>query len=312
MKKTSIFLSITSAVLALGIVLVIIGVIAGGSIRSLAIEPVDDNNTQANVSHELTDVDTIENLDFSLSANDITVQTGDQFRITGGHLSKNEVKNGTWTVRSKFSDHFSKISVFGIKIPIPKNFLKNNHKLENITIEIPSDVNLRKVTMDLGAADVTMDSIVCENFKLSLSAGDVHIRSLTAVTAAIDTSAGNTDIDCYQISESGKLDCSAGNITLGKKKDLSSNVCNNLTADCSMGDIDVYGKLTGTADLDCSMGDIDLNLYGGKDNYTITHTNQSMGDIRYKSKGNISDSTEFGKLKLECSMGDIDVIYCGE
>ena len=173
-------------------------------------------------------------------------------------------------------------------------------------------MDLNKITLDLSAADVVIDSIHCQNFKLELSAGDVHIRNLTAATAAIDTSAGNTDIDCYQISKSGKLDCSAGDITLGNKKNLSSNFCNNLTADCSMGDIDVYGKLTGTADLDCSMGDIDLNLYGGKDNYAIAHTSQSMGDINYTSKGSSSDTTQFGTLKLDCSMGDIDVVYCGE
>lgn len=312
MKKTSLFLSITSAVLALGIVLIIIGVVAGGSIRSLSIEPVKETHEFKNVSHELTDEDTIENLDFSLGANNITFQTGDQFRITGGHLSKNEVENGTWTVRSTFFDHFTKISVFGFKIPVPKAFYKNNQKEENITIELPRDMDLNKITLDLSAADVVIDSIHCQNFKLELSAGDVHIRNLETSTAAFDASAGSTDIDSYQISKSATLDCSAGDITLGTKSSLSSNLCNNLKAGCSMGDIDVYGKLSGTTDLDCSMGDIDLNLYGGKDNYAIAHTSQSMGDINYTSKGSSSDTTQFGTLKLDCSMGDIDVVYCGE
>lgn len=310
MKRKSIFLGVISSVLALGIVLVIIGFLLGGTIRSFAIERRDDT-TQKSVSHELTNEDTIQNLDLQLGANNVTIVSGDRFRITGGKLSKNEVKDGTWAVRSSFADHFSKITVFGIKIPIPRTLWKNNRDMEDITIELPSDAKLNRIALDLNAADVAIETICCSNFKLSLGAGDVSIQKLIADTVVLDVSAGSADVDAFQIADSAKLDCKAGNVAFGREAQLTENFCNNLQADCSMGDFDIAGKLTGKSKVNCAMGDMTLKLYGGEKNYKLVRSRSGMGNIHSESKGSSSDSTVFGSLDLNCSMGDMDILYCG-
>lgn len=319
MKKTSILLSLLSACLGIGIILIIIGALMGGRIGDFSINPIKQ---KSNVSHSLPDVsltDTtdIKSLSFDLSASSIKICAGDSFSITGGKLSKNEVSNGTWTVET---DHNMAISIFGRRVdfPMPDIFSLGDDDSE-ITITLPKDATLVNTEIDLSAGDITIEKMNCtEDVNIDLSAGDVTIDSLTASKASFDLSAGDIDVNQYNISDSVYLDCSAGNITLGSKKYASENVCNDLEIDCSMGDIDVFGKLTGETKANASMGDINLNLVGSNMNYKIGNCNTSLGDVNYTTKdfinksSNVSvsdDNSEYGTIDISCSMGDIDICY---
>lgn len=312
MKKKSVFLGVISSILAAGIILIIVGILLGGSITMYSIELEGDERPQKSVSHELKNKASIQNLDLQLNANDVTLVSGDTFRIIGGTLSENEVRNGTWTVRTNFIKRFSRITVFGVKIPIPKTFWRTAANQEDITIEVPADVKLNKITLNMNAADVDFDTICCNDFNLSLGAGDISIENLVADTAVLDVSAGSVEIDGFQISNSAKVDCKAGDFTFGEDTPLRESYCNNLQADCKMGNFDIAGKLTGTNRINCTMGDISLKLYGVEKNYEIVRSNHALGNIHSKTKGTISDSRLFGSLNLNCKMGDIDILYCGE
>lgn len=88
-----------------------------------------------------------------------------------------------------------------------------------------------------------------------------------------------------------------------------------------MGDIDVYGKLTGDNYLDCSMGNISLNLVGSSANYRVKNSDSAFGSINYTTEKfnsepshpndtTISPDTDFyGTLDFDCSMGNIDICY---
>lgn len=315
MKKRSIFLTITGSMLALGIILIILGAAFGGRIHTFSITG-EKNANKARVSHELngvslTDTTDIQSLHFKLSANEIKIQTGDAFRVQGGSLSKNEVDNGVWKVESYFSDHFFNISIFGLKLPFPRGWF-GTEKDEEIIITFPQNAELEKITLDLSAADVDIDTLNCNTILLDLSAGDVSINSLFAEKANLSVSAGSMDIDNYQISDSATMNCDAGDADLGKQSRAKTNVCNNLTLDCSMGDITVNGMLTGENVLDCSMGSITLNLAGGRNNYDIKRTSQSLGDISFNDKQSSSTDAIYGTLDLDCSMGDMDINYLGD
>lgn len=324
--KKNIFLSILGSCLGIGIVLIIIGMALGARLRNfnLSIGPLDDDN---DVSHtlpdiSLTDARDINSLDFDLSAGTIKICYGDTFSIKGGHLSKNEISGNTWKVTSR---HFYGISLFGkrVYIPLPHFFYLEDSKKtskETITITIPENIILKQVEMDLKAVDIDIEALRCEkDIEIDVTAGDLTIDYLETAQVSLGLSTGDVCVKKYKITDEASCDCSLGNITFGTNKFAEQNVCNNFEAGCSLGNIDVYGKLTGKNILDCSMGDITLNLLGTYANYNIDGTDTSLGDINFSTKNFLHgkdtavreshDTSKFGSLDLSCAMGNIDVYY---
>ena len=321
MKKTSIFLSILGSCLGIGIILIIVGTLMGGRIGDFSIHPIAKN--QEGVSHTLSDVsltDTtdIQNISLDLSAASVKVITGDSFSITGGNLSKNEVTDGTWKIKTK---HGFELSFFGfhLDIPLPNKLFHFNDDDSKIIITIPKTAVLDSAKVDLDAGDIHIEKLHCnKNVEIDLDAGDVTIDSIEAGKATFNVDAGDIEVKQYTIHDSASLDCSMGDISFGTKATALKNVCNNLNTDCSMGNIDVYGKLTGESHADASMGDIDLRLVGSNVNYTIGNTDSSMGEISYTTKDFINNSENYavsddhsvyGTLNFSCSMGNIDICY---
>lgn len=320
--KKNIFIKILGGCLVIGIILIIAGVAMGGRLQgaNLSIHPFGENS---NVSHELSyspqsDNMDIQRLDFDLSANSIRIQSGEIFSIKGGRLSKNEVSGGTWKV---VTEHSYGISFFGKRVYLPlPDFFYNNDSKKTITITIPKNTRLTQIEMDLKAVDIDIDALHCsKDIEIDIAAGDLTIDSVEAATVSLDLSAGDVCIKQYNITEEASCDCSVGDITFGTRKYAEQNVCNNFEADCSLGNIDVYGKLTGENTLDCSLGDITLNLTGSNANYSIDGTDSSLGDISFSTRNFLHegeseiktspDSSVFGSLDLSCSLGNIDVYY---
>lgn len=316
MKKKSLFLIITGSILGLGVILILIGLAFGGKIYSFSI---GRNTTGApkSVSHQLpaislSDTRDIQSLDFDLSANSIQIKTGNEFSVQGGRLSENTVENGVWTIKSYYSDYFYNIEIFGLNLPIPK-FRQSKKNYEKLTITLPQNIKLQEVSIEAAAAELNIDLLDCETFDLEVSAGDASVQSLFANTADISVSAGQLDVEQYQIAESADIECSVGDLTFGKKRYAKENVCNDLDVTCSLGDADIYGKLTGNNSIECSLGDTTLYLAGGQINYSIDHSSSSLGDVTYNSEhGSSSSSNEvYGTLDVDCTMGNIDVYYLG-
>lgn len=314
MKKKNLFLAIIGGLFALGVVMILVGIALGGKIHSFSILPNSHAN-EKNVSHDLTgvsltDTKDIQSINFKLSANEIEIRTGKEFRVRGGSLSKNEVNDGVWCIESKFSDYFYQIEIFGLSLPIPRNWHSDEID-EEIVITIPRNAKLQDAKLNLTAADVDIDLLTCDTLSLDLSASDVTIESLLAEDINISASAGSIDIEQYQITQSAKLDCSAGDIDFGKRSHAFQNFCINLNTDCSMGDIEINGKLLGENFIDCTMGDITLNLPGSHGNYNVNHTSQSLGDISFNGKDITSTNEIYGTLDLDCTLGDIEINYLG-
>lgn len=320
MKKKPIFLIVLSNIFGLGVILTLIGLALGGKIYSLSIGNRVTKSPGKSVSHtlpdvSLTDTSDIKNLDFNLAANDIEIKTGTQYSISGGRLSENTVKNGVWTVKSYYSDYFQEIDIFGLNLPFPR-FWRRNENFEKLTITLPQGINLQDVSIDAGATKLNIDLLDCKTLDLEVSAGDADIQSLTAETADISVDVGKLNIEQYQIAGSADIECSVGDLNFGSKRYAKENVCRNLNVECSLGDADIYGKLTENSLIDCSMGNIELNLAGIPGNYSIDKTSQSLGDINFNGyyDGNNQKTTDevYGTLELSCSMGDIDINYLGD
>lgn len=316
MKKKSIFLIIISSILGLGIILILAGLAFGGKVYSFSIGRSTMESSKS-VSHQLpavslSDTKDIQNIDFDLSANKIEIKSGKEFGIQGGLLSENTVENGTWTIKTNFSDYFYKFQIFGLSLPFPK--ARNTKKTyEKITITLPQDIKLQEIAITAAATELDIDLLNCETFDLDVSAGDVSINSLFVDTTDISRSAGALDIDKYQILQSADIDCKAGDLNLGRKKYAKENLCGNLDVTCSIGDADVYGKLTNNNYITCSLGDTTLYLVGRQSNYSVDHSSNSLGDITFSGEKQASSNTNeiYGTLDVDCTLGDINIHYLG-
>lgn len=309
MKKKSIALIIILSLLGLGILLTITGIAMGGTLRTFSVSP---EKTAKGVSHELKDIsltdDTdIQKLDLNLSAHSVKIRKGNSFSVEGGTLSENKVENGTWHVKTILSNHA--VNLFGFHLPLP---IYQNYEDNDVTITIPENVTLQEADFDLAAADVNIESLNCNVINLKLSAGSLRINDINAQTLNTSVSAGSIQIEQYHITQEASLSGKMADIKLGSDDNDTQNLCNNLKASCTMGDIKIYGKLTGENTLDCTMGDIKANLTGTKYNYDIVSSSSTLGSVSHdndKKSGTKTDTPLFGTLDLDCTMGDIKISY---
>lgn len=310
MKKTSIAFIILSVLLGLGILFSIIGIAMGGTIHTLSLTI---EKTDKTVSHELknislTDDTDIQKLDLDLSAHSVKICTGSSFSVTGGTLTENKVENGTWHVQAKPSKYL--FSVWGYRIRLP--FYGNDDSENEITITIPDNITLQKASLELSAVNVSIGSLNCNSIQLNLSAGASQISDINAQTIDASVSAGNIEVDQFNITQKASFSGNMADIQLGTDENYSQNICNNLDISCTMGSIEIFGKLTGKNALNCTMGSIDTNLIGSKYNYNVNSASSTLGEIDYKDKKyneSPSDTTLYGTLDLDCTMGDITVSY---
>ena len=169
---------------------------------------------------------------------------------------------------------------------------------------------MKKVSLDARAIDWRIGRLNCGKLDVDVAAGTIRIDHLTSNEAEISVSAGDVRIKSFQIGGEADISCRMGDIRLGSEDTRADNSCNKLEAECSMGDVRYYGKLTGENEVDVTMGSIRLNLTGSASQYDFS-SDVTMGDVRHKNKkaspGN--GGSLFGTGNLSCTMGDISVTY---
>ncbi len=305
MKKQGKFLTITGCIFALGILLSIIGIALGGNLAEASI--TQDKFTTKTFRKTIDNPAEIHSLSFDVSASDITLQEGSDFSIEGTGISKCKIKDGTWKVTSKIKNSFF-WGLFPIKVGNWNIF--GTKKGRKITITIPRDHALKEVSLDAKAIDWRIDRLNCQDLDIDVAAGTIRIDHLTSNKTDISVSAGDVRIKSFQIGGEAEISCRIGDIRLGSEDTRENNLCNKLEAECSMGDVRYYGKLTGDNEVDVTMGSIKLNLTGSANQYDFS-SNATLGDVRHKNRDASPNSASplYGTGNLSCTMGDISVTY---
>lgn len=318
MRKNSVLAIILGTLFGVGLLLAVIGMLMGATIRSLSIvtnekgvqfstssgeHPTVPQNLPADKTKE------IKNLDIDISAHSVEIYEGDSFAIDGDFLTKNEIENGTWYIEAERK--WSSVKLFGFfSIPVFSDFLDEKRKTLKITI--PKEYHFGEIDLEAAAVSIEAEKLICDKISCDVSAGSIQINSLKTEETEINCSVGDIAIKQYQISKEGDFDCSMGSIDLGNKHTIDDNFCNNFQADCSMGNITCYGTFTATdgekCSADCGMGNIDLHLKGTRNNYSF-QTNSSLGSLNYSGTGTDNQMAAPTPIKLECSMGNIDVVF---
>ncbi len=168
-----IYLSITIVFVFLGIA----NGLVGGTKQSVSeiIQNIEDP-TLRDISQEYTDIG---NLDIHLETVEMTIKTGDIFKIEGLELpEKLEIKQDGNTL--KISDE--KVS----SNPYNKDY--------HLTLYIPEEQKLNKVDLEIEHICVTIEKITATNLKLDIDRGYCDIDNIIADNLEIDSEYGEIDM----------------------------------------------------------------------------------------------------------------------
>lgn len=305
MKKRRNYLITLCCMFALGILLVIVGGAMGGNLADASI--TQDKFEDKAIDKTINDSSDIKNLSVDVEAMDVVLKEGSEFSVKGNGVSKCEVKNGTLNIVSRFQRKFRLFHFIPLSLSLSNIFGDKSDR--KITITIPAGRQLSEISLDASAIDFKIDRLSCEKLNINVAAGSIRIDELDSNKADISVSAGDIRVNSFQIRGEGKFECNMGDIRLGNKETRTANLCNRLNADCSMGDVKYYGKLTGETDVDVTMGAISLMLTGAMSQYSFS-TDTVLGDINHSDIPTSEKAdTVYSTGHLSCTMGDISVSY---
>ena len=214
--------------------------------------------------------DNIRNLNISLGYSNLYIKESDKFFIqtNSADISCNS-KNGTLNIKEN------------------KNWFFIN-KSKTLVIHIPSESNFNNITIDTGAGNVNIETLLTNFLNLDLGAGATKIDNISSNKAFISTGAG-------------KLTISKGTI-------------NDLKFNMGVGEVSITSKLTGNNSIEAGVGSLKLNLLGNTNDYKVK-IEKGIGKTVIDSK-NVSDNEIIGTginiVDIEGGVGQIDVNYIDE
>lgn len=234
-------------------------------------------------------LDAFTHLNISNRYGDIRVETGSTYslKITGNTEDKPvfTLENGTLTVKG------SPTAVVGIDL---------RDESSTIVVTVPSDAELREITVDADAGGVRLFGITAERLAVTDSFGDVRVESSTFGTVKISLDSGSLRMSDSTVTE-GTLDNSFGEI---RAEALTSD---DLTVTNDSGDVNLQGEL-GSVEVTGSFGEIRVNtaLKAEKFSYDLA---TDLGKIRVDGEKvgtaqRINDKAPY-TMNLQNDCGDI-------
>lgn len=257
--------------LAICLAILIIGNIISLIIYGLSWIPGLNQNTKNDDSITFEEsYHDIEEIELDIIASSITIKPGTEFKITATNM-----KNNFTSKRKKNT----------LKIEEKVTWFQKSNKEGKITITIPEDKVLDKLSVDTGAGKFTMTDIEINEFELDQGAGIIEISNSKLNTSDIDGGAGEIEI--------------------------KNSTLNNLELDAGIGKIKLEAIIIGNSKINCGIGQIDLTLLETENDYQIK-VEKGIGNIKINGE-NQSNSTTYGtgtnKLELEGGIGNINVNF---
>jgi len=215
-----------SILIIIGIISIIVGFAFGGRLLNFNLSKLTDFDSSYT---------SITSLDIDISAGEINIVEGDEFKIEAINVRENafssEVKNGVWTISDKESrkTFFHGYLSFG--------YLNWGDNETKITLYLPKNIELDKTTIDLGAGQMNIDLLTTENLILNDSSVNCGVGSIYLNLTG--------DPDSYDYD----IDVGLGTVKINDSSysGVSSQKINN------PGSIGIFK-------LDCGVGEIDIQL----------------------------------------------------
>lgn len=168
----------------------------------------------------------------------------------------------------------------------PDRFVSVQAEKAVVKVYLPEGAVLDEVSIEMGAGNLTADSILARDFSMNLGAGNVKIEELTvAKSASIDGGAGNLEIKRGEIAD--------------------------LDLDMGVGKLELTASLTGESDFDLGVGNTSLTLIGSPDDYRIK-LDKGIGDATVDGE-KANDGDVFGdgenELTIDSGVGKVEIDF---
>ncbi len=193
----------------------------------------------------------IEILEVDASIHNVTICSGDEFRVSGTNMSTPcsvDVNKDTLKIGNpSFSGR-----TFSAWI---EDLLKGNAptlRTGNIMITIPPTVTLRTCTVSSGTGRLQLEDIHVKNLTLDAGVGNIWGSGVTADYLDLDSGTGTVEF----------------NNVLFYNSDI----------DAGTGSVEIEGRMLGRNIMDCGVGTISLYLHDPKDSYSL-HIEKGLGSI---------------------------------
>ncbi len=249
--KKQIYLTVISAITVLVILFSILGRNGVLPFRSFF---TDEGKTSDTLS-----LDAFSNIEMNMSVTDLKLEYNDE----GIWQARYEVSSEKLVPAIRVQDNTLHVDQEKVNASNTANY-----KCE-LTISVPKDTALQKITMELGVGDITVKDIKADELNLNAGVGDVKFK---------DTSLANADLKAGV----GDIKISGSSVTV---LDLEEGV-----GDVEISDIADLNEYT----LDITVGIGDLSINGDKKSGFGKEYKQQSGDGSHKYK--ITSGT--GNIKL--------------
>lgn len=232
-------------------------------------EPQTNNTKNNEPTNSETYNNNITNIELDVAFSDITIKSGSEFKV-----ETNDVNN-SYSAKEKNNT----LEIEEEKIP----FGSNNGG--EITIYIPKNTILNKLSIDKGAGNIEITDITSNKIEVENGAGQLLINNSMFNNTEIDGGAGNIEI--------------------------TNSTLNNLEMDSGVGEVNITSKITGISEISCGVGNVNINITGTSEEYTI-RTEKGLGSIKINNEEITSNNT-YGtgnnKLKVEGGVGNITIDF---
>ncbi len=171
-----------------------------------------------------------------------------------------------------------------------KMFVEKDINDQKITLTVPEDAILDSALFEFGAAEVRMDQVATKELYLTVGAGTLHAKGLTATELA-------------------KLNVGAGAF-------YADNVSlTNAELVCGVGEMEISGLIDGESTADCGVGSMLLTMDGVQEHYygelNCGLGEIDFGDISIEGSGRKSYGTSSAerRMDIKCGIGEVDVRF---
>ena len=224
------------------------------------------------------DFNNVERLNINHKVGKLNVRPGSGFKVEASNVSdrfRAEVVNGTLIIDEP--DFMRRFLWF--------NFGTSREK-SVITVYVPEDFNAKRIEIDSGAGNVSLENLTTDYLKINAGVGEIYGKNLTAMRVDADGGVGEMKL----------LDVNFTDV------DFSSGV----------GSIDIEGMIFGKADFECGIGSVRISLKGARDDYALK-VNAGLGNVRIngdKVSGDYRDNFKADNtISIEGGIGDVNITF---
>lgn len=160
-----------------------------------------------------------------------------------------------------------------------------------------------EVCIDMGAGNITLDSLSADNIEIDDGAGNVIIRTLTCEDLAVSAGVGEVTADALLVSDTTSIEVGTGNIT------VAQFAGENLQVDCGMGNAQVVAdgrKEDYDYTVQAAFGSVCLNHQAQEDqghHHGVYESDPFRLESRHGAERQIS---------MQCGMGNAELNFTEE